>query len=172
MANEQSDEQFLLRLCSNEAKQNRKRTDMKTEVVRDLFELVAFYAIVWGAALSFVLAVTHCIAWFCPTLPAWFGWIGLGATLSSAAGAFIFFGSSPGKRWEERVRLWAKQYGYPITLLIGVGLALVWESTTGQQTDQALARRAAMEACRRIPYCIRMAEGMNQGNDVLTYLPR
>ncbi|CAI9415285.1 hypothetical protein ANOBCDAF_03424 [Pleomorphomonas sp. T1.2MG-36] len=172
MSEDQPEALLWRKLYASEAKRNQNLTDPGTEAMRGLFEQIAFYAIIWGLALILVIGVTRCIAWLSPELPWWFGWFGLAATVMSGSLMLILMDSPYGKLWEGRARLWARQYGYPVILLLGIGLALIWESTEAQQTVEAQAQRAAMTACGQIPTCIRMAERMNQGNDVLSYLPR
>lgn len=172
MPDKQSEPLHWQKLYSDEAKRNRELTDFKTEASRGLFELAAFYAIIWGIALASSLVITHSIAWLMPALPQWLALFPIFSTLLIVGGILIFFDSLRGKQWEVRVKLWARQYGYPITLLLGIGLAWLWESTTGQYTIEAQAQRAAMKACAQIPSCVQMAETLNQGNGVLYYLPQ
>jgi hypothetical protein len=143
----------------------------KIKAVRDLFELLAFYGLVWGAAFAVGLSLEWLLA-FLPLPPDAGSPLILCGIVIFAIAVSIFwsFDGAAGRQRKAKWMTTARTYGYPITLLVGCYVGWQYHAYDVRYSDETIARRAAESACTQVPDCLTLATRARGGDDVLQYL--
>ena len=143
--------------------------DPARDAVQGLFELVAFYCVVWGsvagaAALVRLGALQVAPAYMQDQRVDMVVTIGVGLGLGVTT--FCSFDGMRGAERQRRVRAVATRYGYPIILLLGAALGWFAYGHQGGDEYEEAAISATYRACVSSPICVARAENLNHGNSV------
>ncbi|MCZ8377032.1 MAG: hypothetical protein O9342_16790 [Beijerinckiaceae bacterium] len=147
--------------------------DPRVRAFRDLFDLMAFYAL-QGLILLGLLFVLVFVGgplareqgW--PNGAALVGFLAI--VLAAAIALQVSFQGDNGRKRERWLRLQARAF-MPI-IVAGIAFAGGWYWRHANPPDQsrADAERAAFRACGQLPVCIQLANRLNAGNDVRQYI--
>jgi len=138
--------------------------DPRGKSLRELFEMAAFWAIVWSCAFGIGILVAWVIAWVAPS-----GQMGgFGVFLPYLAGFAAVLAILIAGDVETRARLtrrFVSRYAFPVTLAAGIVIGWQWREHRPPEDDDQ-AKSMAWHACAEMPDCIRRAEQLNGGGAV------
>jgi len=136
------------------------RSDPKADAVRDLFELVARYALI-GAAAYAVAFLVDCGIRHTLSHAALGKWAIAPSVFAFLATIVVFNMRLDGQQGARRRAFWetmAHRYGYPIVLLAGLLGGSYYRQYADAVSEAGMAGRAAIVACSQTPACIELAK--------------
>ena len=132
-------------------------------VWRNIFELMVYYAIIWGLAFAAAFCTFSVIQWLFPQIGNKFGGL-LFLILCVTAAALML-------AWcEAHLKLIACLYVLPLTFIAGICLGWWQRSSYVVYPEQEAARQAAWKACGQIVPCVYHARKFNNGDLVAHHL--
>ena len=136
------------------------RSDPKADAMRDLFELVARYALI-GAAAYAVAFLVDWVVRHTLSHAALGKWAIAPSVVAFLATIIALNMSFDGPQGAHRRVLWetmAHRYGYPIVLLAGLLGGSYYRQYADAVSEAGMASRAAIVACSQTPACIELAK--------------
>lgn len=133
--------------------------DPKVSSVRDIFEGLVYYSLVWAipVAVTCGVAVSADFVGLPKSSSSWVIGASLLAGLLTALAIFWSFDSEAGQARSATIGRWARIYAFPFTF--GAGVALGWYGTSSGKPAYraAWSEKAAANACLQFPACRTLA---------------
>lgn len=170
--------QRLLSDARDDAERQRLLAALHTEVsgkepVRELFELTAFYLLIGVVAFGVAYAANHAGNLFLPDAVKHTRWYAAGLLLVFFLAALAINLSFDGDRGAVRKQRWqgaAREYGYPLTLIVGLYAGYQYYEYSYRNSYEGEAHHATLAACADLPACLKLARDYNSGDDVEQFL--
>lgn len=147
--------------------------DPQVRAARSLFDLAAFYVLIWIGIGAAAILVIYPVGWIATSLGASRKTtivLLLLISLGIAIATFWSFDSEAGKKRERWLRRQARAYMPIIAVALAFSAGWYWGHNNPTDAYRADAEKAAWKVCGQIPACVHRATIANGGNDVLQYI--
>jgi hypothetical protein len=136
-----------------------------------IFELFAYYALLLVLAVFAAAIVAYAAAALAISLDPKFEAAIAGAiVLVTLIALHWHFDSPQGQRRRDTLRILAKGWAYPMTLLVGLGLGWQWRHHNDPDPAREQAQRIAASTCGQIAFCLAQAQRIAGGLDLGQYV--
>lgn len=142
--------------------------------IQGLFELMAYYLLIWVAALGVTYFAQYVGTILLPDSAIHSRWyfLGLIAIFVAAVGLIsVGLNEQRGGRTKRRLEEIARTYAYPLTLIVGLFFGYQYYGYDYRNSHEGAVHIAALKACANIPACVELAKQYNLGDDFRFYPP-
>jgi hypothetical protein len=145
--------------------------DPKAKAIRELFEGLVFFGLVWGVAIATALVVDWLVGViFTAASQKLHFWVALASIMLVGGGIFWRFDGIKGAIRKAKWTTTARTYGYPITLAAGLYAGYVYHAWDVKQSDDWHERSVAATACHHVYSCVVLANRI-AGEPLINYAP-